>query len=58
MNKLFAPLSKLIASITAPKADKTKPAPPALCSFCGEKGHTADDCPKAAKYQLFHVDRE
>ncbi len=53
MKNIFAPLLRLISKL---RADK-KP-PPARCQFCGESGHAAEDCPKAAKFKLFHVDRE
>lgn len=55
MQKLFAPLLKLIAKLTA---GKKPPDTPIRCEFCGEPGHTTEDCPKAAKYKLFNVDRE
>jgi hypothetical protein len=35
-----------------------KPLPPIPCQFCGGTDHEASDCPNAAKYKLFHIDRE
>ncbi len=55
MQKIFTPLLKLVSKLLA--GNKPPPAP-TRCPFCGEPGHDADDCPKAAKFKLFHVDRE
>lgn len=55
MKKIFAPILRLILKLLADK----KPLPaPTRCQFCGEPGHEAEDCPQAAKFKLFHVDRE
>jgi hypothetical protein len=35
-----------------------KPAQPVPCQFCGATDHRSEDCPNAAKYKLFHIDRE
>jgi hypothetical protein len=55
MQKFFAPLLSMISKLLTGK----KPPPaPTRCQFCGETGHATDDCPKSAKFKLFHVDRE
>jgi len=53
MKKIFAPLLKLLSKIRKPP-----PPAPTRCQFCGEPGHEMEDCPKAAKFKLFDVDRE
>jgi hypothetical protein len=58
MKKLFAPLLKFLSNLAERIAGKKKSTPPGPCQFCGEMGHEANDCPNAAKYKLFHVDRE
>jgi hypothetical protein len=57
MQNLFAPLLKIILSITERLTGKKKPPAPA-CQFCGAPNHDSEHCPNAAKYKLFHVDRE
>jgi len=49
MKKFFA---QLLKSITKLFSGKKKPPQP-VCSFCKEKGHVEDDCPRAAKYKMF-----
>ncbi len=39
-------------------AQKPKPAPQQPCKFCGQAGHTAEDCPNAAKFHVFSVDHD
>ena len=50
-------LEKMAAILGRLRADKKPPVSP-RCSFCGETGHTVDDCPNASKYKLFNVDRD
>ena len=45
-------LARLIQSIAGLFSGKKKSAQP-TCSFCGEKGHTEEDCPRAAKFKMF-----
>ena len=53
MKNIFLQLAKIIDSLF-----HRRPESEAVCQFCGETGHDTEDCPKAAKYKLFHVDRE
>ncbi len=57
MKKLITSLLGLFSKIAKRISDKKEP-PASTCQFCGEIGHDESDCPKAAKFKLFHVDRE
>jgi hypothetical protein len=50
------PISSLLEFIKSIFGKKKQPV--LRCQFCGEKGHEENDCPNAAKYKLFNVDRE
>jgi hypothetical protein len=52
MKIFFTALLRIISTIVGSMSGKQSP-PQVRCSFCGEAGHTEDDCPKAAKYKMF-----
>ncbi len=58
MKNIFSSIQKFFSNRFARQPGKKNPHAKIRCSFCGELGHVEDDCPKAAKYKLFHVDRE
>ena len=58
MKAFFSAIRKMIANLTEWLSGKKKEAQPAPCQFCGDTHHRSEDCPNAAKYKLFHVDRE
>jgi hypothetical protein len=54
MKKLFTSFLTFLSALIG-----RKKAPAAIpCEFCGETGHNTSDCPNAAKYKLFNVDRD
>lgn len=57
MNKLIKSLLGIISQISERLSGKKK-SPPPPCQFCGEIGHNESECPKSAKFKLFHIDRE
>ena len=57
MKKFSAFLLRIISNIFERIAGKREPEP-VRCQFCGETGHDTDECPKSAKYKLFHIDRD
>jgi hypothetical protein len=52
------PLKLLLEIISQRILGSKKPLPPVPCEFCGKTDHASNDCPNAAKYKLFDVDRE
>jgi len=57
MKKLITSLLGFFSKIAERISGKKEP-PATPCKFCGEIGHDESDCPKSAKFKLFHVDRE
>lgn len=58
MNKLSHLLRETLARLKGDSAPKGKPAPKVRCTFCGQIGHEADDCPNSAKFHVFSVDHD
>ena len=58
MNNFATILIKNIAAFIKKCFGNTYQVPPKRCQFCGEMGHDINDCPNAAKYKLFNVDRD
>jgi hypothetical protein len=58
MKEFFTRLFAALAALTRRKTGAEKPLPPQKCEFCGETTHRTADCPNAAKFKLFNVDRE
>jgi hypothetical protein len=58
MKAFLALLLEKLAAISQRILGGRKTSPPIPCQFCGDTTHDTSDCPNAAKYKLFNVDRE